>query len=126
MLAARTPALRESPGKFTSSPVISLSGGQTSPSPRKTSPGTSPGVVHGILGLAAHQDALDGAETAGADDQEPGPYLLGERNHLVGGTAPAQVGLGDRRPGAPDPLNPLDPLDPLGDPPRRGSAAPGA
>src|ERR671917_1344489 len=45
------------------------------------------GVVHDLLGLAAHQDAPHRAKPTAADDQEPGVDLLAEGDDLVGGTS---------------------------------------
>src|SRR5918998_3492651 len=53
------------------------------------------GMVHDLLGLAAHQYALHRAEPTAADDDEPGADLTAEGDHLVGGASPAEIGLRD-------------------------------
>src|ERR687889_1160449 len=53
------------------------------------------GVVHDLLGLAAHQDAPHRSQPAAADDQEPGVDLLAQGDDLVGGTSLSQIRLSD-------------------------------
>src|ERR687894_3117354 len=53
------------------------------------------GVVHDLLGLAAHQDAPHRAQTAAADHEEPGVDLLAERDYLVGGAPAPEIRLRD-------------------------------
>src|ERR671916_274307 len=60
------------------------------------------GVVHYLLGLTAHQDALHRAEAPASYDQEPRVYLLRQFNDLVGGAPASEVGLRDLAPGGPD------------------------
>ena len=62
------------------------------------------GVVHDLLGLAAHQDAPHRAQPAAADDQEPSVDLLAERDDLVGGASPPEIRLRDFPTGGLDPL----------------------
>src|SRR5215203_5372989 len=62
------------------------------------------GVVHDLLGLAAHQDAPYRAQSAAADNQEPSVDLLAEGDDLVGGTSPPEIHLRDFPTGGPDPL----------------------
>src|SRR5215204_5803357 len=63
------------------------------------------GVVHDLLGLAAHQDAPHRAQPAAADDEEPSADLLAEGDDLVGGASLPEIRLRDFPTGGPDPLH---------------------
>src|SRR5215204_3015996 len=60
------------------------------------------GVVHDLLGLAAHQDAPHRSQSAAADDQEPSVDLLAEGDDFVGGASPPEIRLRDFPTGGPD------------------------
>src|SRR3712207_354574 len=62
------------------------------------------GVVHDLLGLAAHEDAPHRSQPAAAHDQEPRVDLLAEGNDLVGGTSASQIRFRDFSAGGLDPL----------------------